>query len=483
MVRRLFLILLLLGMSFAGCAGPASSPTPSASEHAHAHEDEEEEHHHPEGVVEISQEQAQVASLQVQAVERRSLQGGLQATGTVTGDPDLAMEIAARVTGVIENLHARVGDHVSVGEVLATMDSAEVTQAQADYHRNKVEHELAVSNLQRKLRLAQLGDTVRRPKEEAEKELAAARNSNAAARAALALANARQRRTELLLADGIASQQQVDEARAQVQEARAQLDQADLDVRVSRVHLGRESRIASSGLLADTEAWEARSQEARSREALHHSRELLSLLGAGVDGEHDNLVRVTAQLSGLVTERPVARGERVEAGQKLFTILDISRLWIWIDLYEKDLASIRRGMTVRIKVPAYPKETFLARISYVSPELNAESRTVRARVEVANPDRQLKPNMFATVTVLSGASRNVPAVPATSVTRVENQDVVYVQGEGDHFVRRPVQLGAHEADWVEVSNGLKLGEKVATSGVFALKSIDLKASTEEGHSH
>lgn len=481
-LRWLCVLLLILGL--AGCSQSPSqtASSPSPTEHAHA-EGEEEEHHHPEGVVEISPEQAEVAGLELQAVQRRILETGLQATGTVTGDPDLAMLIAARVTGVLESLPVRVGDHVTSGQVLATMDSAEVTQAQANYHRNKVEHELAVSNLQRKLRLSKLGDTVRRPKEEAEKELAAARNADQASRAALALATARQRRTELLLADGIASQQQVDEALAGVQEAQAQLAQAQLDVRVAQVHLGRERRIASSGLLADTEAWEARSEEARAREALHHSRELLNLLGAGGDGNHDNLVRVSSQLSGLVTERPVARGERVEAGQKLFTILDISRLWIWIDLYEKDLASIRRGMAVRIKVPAYPKKTFLARISYVSPELNPESRTVRARVEVSNPARELKPNMFATVTILSGSSRAVPAVPTASLARVENQDVVYVQMEADHFERRPVQLGERESDWVEIVSGLKLGDKVATQGVFALKSIDLKASTEEGHSH
>ena len=167
----------------------------------------------------------------------------------------------------------------------------------------------------------------------------------------------------------------------------------------------------------------------------------------------------------------------------LFTILDISRLWIWIDLYERDLSLVRVGMPVRIKVNAYPQRTFTARISYLAPEMNAESRTVRARVEVENRERLLKPNMFAAVEILSGRSRAVLSVPASALARVENQDVVYVAGEPDHFQRRPVRLGEREADWVEVQSGLKAGEMIATNGVFALKSLDLKDSTEEGHSH
>jgi len=472
-------VLACLVTCLGGCsAGPSPAPSPSA-EATHA----SERHEHPEGVIEISAEQAEVAGVKLAPVATRNLQAGLQATGTVVGDPDLEMQVAARVTGVIDRLNARVGDWVTAGQTLASMDSTEVTQAQAAYHRNKVEHELAVSNLQRKLRLARLGDAVRRPKEEAEKERAAAQNEVAAATAALQLAKARRTRTEELLQDGIASEQQLDETRAAVKEAEAKVAQAQLDLRVAGVHLNRERRIAASGLLSEGEAWEARAEEARTRESMEHSRELLELLGAGADGGHDNMVRVHTGLSGLVTQRPVALGERVEAGQMLFTVLDISRLWIWIDLAEKDLPSIRPGMAVRIKVPAYPDKTFTARISYLAPELNAESRTVRARVEVDNADRRLKPNMFATVFVLRGRSRSVLAVPATSLTRVENQDVVYVQTEADHFQRRPVKLGQRDAEWVEVLGGLKAGEKVAVEGVFVLKSTDMKATMEEGHSH
>ncbi len=473
--------LILAALLLAGCSGggsPTATPTPTPSA---AHEGG---HEHPEGVVEMSSAQSEVAGVKVQAVANRPIQGGLRTTGTVTGDPDLEVQVSARVNGVIDALHARVGDWVRAGQPLATMDSAEVTSAQADYHRDLVEHELAQSNMQRKLQLARLGDRVRRPLEEARKELGQAKNELAAATAELTLARARFKRTQDLLGDGIASQQQVDEARAGVQVAEAKLAEANLDLSVAKAHEKRENRIASSGLLSDTEVWEARTAEARTREALHHSRDMLGVLGAAPGrGEHDSSVSVTTGLTGLVTQRPVARGERVEAGQMLFTILDISRLWIWIDLHEKDLAVVRVGMPVRIKVTAYPQRTFTARISYLAPELTPESRTVRARVEVDNTERLLKPNMFATVEILSGRSRAVLAVPASALTRVENQDVVYVNFESDHFERRSVSLGQREDDWVEVTRGLKPGEKIATEGTFALKSLDQKSATEEGHSH
>ena len=464
---------LLLCLLLAGCA-----QAPAPTEPAHA----EEEHHHPEGIVEMTPQQAQVAELKTLQVGSRPIQAGVRTTGTVTGDPDLAVQVSARVTGIIERLHAGVGDWVNAGQVLATMDSPEVTVAKADYHRDAAEHSLALSNLERKLRLARLGDTTRRPLEEAQKELAAATNALTEAQAVVDLQRNSLRRTETLLQAGIASQQQVEEGRAKLIEAQANLDQALLDKRVASTHIGRESRIAKAGLLADTEAWEARTAEARTREAMHHSKELLDMLGAGTDRE-DSAVQVHAQLSGLVTQRPVSRGERVEAGRMLFTILDISRLWIWIDLYESDLSRVSVGMPVKIKVNAYPKRTFTARISYLAPELNPESRTVRARVEVDNKDKKLKPNMFATVEILSGRTRDVLSIPASAIARVENQDVVYVSTEEDHFQRRPVRLGERQDDWVEVQSGLKPGETVATGGVFALKSLDLKDSTEEGHSH
>ena len=487
---RLVWLAILVGALLTSCrtgSDVAATPTPTPLASG-AHEGEPEpghgEHHeHPEGTVEISSEQAEVARLQVQVAGVRPIQRSVRTTGTVTGNPDLEMQVAARVTGVIEQLYAGVGDWVTADEAVAVMDSVEATQAQFNYHRDKIEYELAVSNLKRKLTLSRLGDTVRRPREEALKELAAARNSEQGASAVLALARAKTRRLELLRADGIASDQQFEEAVAARQEAEASLHQAQLDMRVAKTHMSREQRISNTGVLADTEAWEARAAEARAREALDHSREFLELMGAGVDENHDNLVTIRSRLAGLVTKRSAARGERVEAGQTLFTILDISRLWLWIDLYERDLSAVRQGMPVRIQVPAYPKRTFTGKISYLSPELNPESRTVRARVEILNRERLLKPNMFATVDILSGRSRPVLAIPVSSLSRVENQDVVYVQGEPDHFLRRAVRLGERDGGWVEITSGLKAGEKVATEGVFLLKSIDLKASTEEGHSH
>ncbi|MCA9797422.1 MAG: efflux RND transporter periplasmic adaptor subunit, partial [Candidatus Eremiobacteraeota bacterium] len=275
--------------------------------------------------------------------------------------------------------------------------------------------------------------------------------------------------------------QQVETARAEVAAHQASLGQARTDLKLARSHHTRESEIARRHLRQSREVWEAQASASRSREELRHSEELLELLGASPE-THESLLELRAPIAGLVTSRPARRGQTVKAGEELLTVTDLSELWVWVDLYDRDLSRVSQGMQALIRVQAYPERTFHGRLDLIDTRVDSETRTARGLVKLRNSEALLKPGMYAGVELLSHETESRLTVPAEAVTTVEGSNVVYVQVEPDHFERRLVRLGNRRDAKVEVLEGLSLGDKVVVSGVFALKSVDLKGSIG-GHHH
>lgn len=186
-----------------------------------------------------------------------------------------------------------------------------------------------------------------------------------------------------------------------------------------------------------------------------------------------------------MVEKHVSLGEIVEPQDRPFTLADLSSLWILLDIYEKDLSKIRAGTEVTLSVEAYPGEKFWGKVVYLSDLLDENTRTVKARVEVDNARRRLKPGMFAAATFLDHgppgtAPKEVLTVPTSAVQQMGPETVVFVKvGEG-LFEKRKVALGSKNGELVEVTAGLKEGEVVATAGTFYLKSELSKEEIGEG---
>jgi cobalt-zinc-cadmium efflux system membrane fusion protein len=193
---------------------------------------------------------------------------------------------------------------------------------------------------------------------------------------------------------------------------------------------------------------------------------------------------VTSPYDGVVVERHAGRGEVVGPADQLFTVADLSRLWIELDIYERNLSRVHEGQPVEVTTPAWPGRIFPGRIVYVGDIIAPESRTVRARVEVQNEDRALKPGMFATARIEVGGGPAVVAVPRGAVQTVEGQQVVWVPGEEPGaFLARPVATGEELPDsQVAVLSGLEAGERLVVEGAFTLKS-ELAKSEFGGHGH
>ncbi|MBN1406817.1 MAG: efflux RND transporter periplasmic adaptor subunit [Calditrichaceae bacterium] len=190
------------------------------------------------------------------------------------------------------------------------------------------------------------------------------------------------------------------------------------------------------------------------------------------DKPQDNFP-VLADVSGYVTHKMINLGDYVQKGKGLYQIVDLSRVWVLFDVYESDLAWIKKGDMVNFTIASLPGESFSGAISYIDPVINPKTRVAKARMEVVNNDRKLKPEMFASGLVdarLSKGSKNL-TVPKTAVMWTGTRSVVYVKhvsASGVNFILREVTLGPALGDSYIVNKGLQAGEEVAVQGTFSI---------------
>ena len=186
-----------------------------------------------------------------------------------------------------------------------------------------------------------------------------------------------------------------------------------------------------------------------------------------------------APATGDVIEKKIINGQRVQAGQELYRIADHSHLWVVADVAEADLAAIKIGTRATVMVRAYAAQAIEGEVTFIYPELRAETRTARVRIEIPNPDGRLKVDMYADVVFQTGAAEPVAAVPASAVIDSGTRQVVLVaKGEG-RFEPRPVKLGVRGDGYVEVLDGVSKGEEVVTSATFLIDAeSNLKAALQ-----
>lgn len=176
-----------------------------------------------------------------------------------------------------------------------------------------------------------------------------------------------------------------------------------------------------------------------------------------------------APVSGVVTVKLVQQGQAVMAGQQLYTIADLSSVWVDVQLREGDASSVRVGTGADIEVTGQPREALKGRVTFIYPTLDSASRSVRARVVVANAEGRLKPGMYATVR-LTTPSRSALTVPSNAVLRTGERNVVFMDMGKGELMPMEVQLGRTAGDFTEITAGLEPGTRVVTSAQFLLDS-------------
>jgi multidrug efflux pump subunit AcrA (membrane-fusion protein) len=250
---------------------------------------------------------------------------------------------------------------------------------------------------------------------------------------------------------------------------------AERDVVAQR--FARTESLAKIGAASRQDLEEDQSSLVRVRTELDTARLRLERLGVSearltAMGQGDSLPEVfdvLAQASGVVTARMVNPGQNVDAGEPMLTVADRSRVWIIADVFEADLGQVREGQQARVTSETFASRTWTGRVAYLDPAIARDTRTAKVRVEVENPDEALRFGMFVTVELgIAGASSDL-VIPKAAVQALGPVDVVFVEQASGQFVERVVQLSAATGDSVVVTSGLAPGDRVVTSGSFALR--------------
>jgi membrane fusion protein, heavy metal efflux system len=262
------------------------------------------------------------------------------------------------------------------------------------------------------------------------------------------------------------------EAQTRYVSAQAMLDAHDRELQRTQklVEIGAASRQELEKIHAEHAAQTAAVQSARSQlELLGVSAPALENMAPGHNVSAT--ITVPAPIDGVVTERGANVGLNVDTATKLFTVVDLSTVWVVADLYEKDFSQVRVGSEAAIKTSAHPGVTLRGRVSYIAPQVSADTRTAKVRIEVPNTGDDLRLGMYADVVVAGVSGTSAPRVPRNAVQNVGDRTVVYLANpkEPGKFVEREVRLGQTSGEQVEVVSGLQPGDVVVTEGSFFVR--------------
>jgi cobalt-zinc-cadmium efflux system membrane fusion protein len=180
-----------------------------------------------------------------------------------------------------------------------------------------------------------------------------------------------------------------------------------------------------------------------------------------------SLSSVISTLDGVVIERKITQGQVVQPADALFTVADLSHVWLVAEIPEQQAGLVRTGGVSEAEITALADHILYGKLIFVSDTVKPDTRTVTARMDVENPDRLIKPGMLASM-LIRGLPHNRVMVPMVAVVRDENRDYVFVQVDAQHFQLRQVKLGAEYAGVAPVLEGLLNGEKIVTDGAFHL---------------
>ncbi len=448
------LILTALFLSACSSAKKEEAAKAEASEKAGEHKEGEGEE------VSLSSEALAAAKLEFAEVAARAGGGLLRVTGSVEVNQQQTQQATPLVSGRVERVNVALGDRVRAGQPLAVIASPQIAQMHGKLHEAETKLALAERNLKRV--------------QQAENRAAVL-----SANARLDEAEAALNRTRKLIELGAGAGKDLIAAETAYKTAKAEYD-------------------FQSNIALNKELQEARAEVETARVDVAHIRDEMKSLGAPVSkdehGEHGDdhkrdtsLIVLRAPISGTVTERLVNAGAGIEPGKPLFTIANLSTVWVIANVPEAQVSRLRVGTAARVSSATLGGDARSGRITYIDPQLNEETRTAKVRVELANVGERLKGGMFVEVEFHTGLAEATPSeelsVPEAAIQRIGNRTIVFVadEKEAGHFKVREVELGGESSGYRKITGGLKAGERVVTKGGFTLKSQLQKGELGEEH--
>jgi cobalt-zinc-cadmium efflux system membrane fusion protein len=269
----------------------------------------------------------------------------------------------------------------------------------------------------------------------------------------------------------------------EVGEAHTALVQARSELQIADADLKRARSLVADEIIPRKDFLRAQADRAKAASAVRAATDRLRLLGGSLDASRDSTstFTVTAPFAGTVIEKRATPGDLASPNEAMFTIADLSQVWIEADLPEAALSQVLIGANAKINVPAHPSRAFSGRVEYIGASVSRETRTVPARIVVSNEDKQLKPEMFATAAIeIGNEGQAAMTVPDTAIVLIEGKQSVFVL-DSDGYEPRAIEPGRRIGGRTVVKAGVNEGEEVVVEGAYVLKARMLKSQLGHGH--
>jgi len=439
------LLVLIVALTFAACS-PAKPEGAGKTEGREKRSETDE--------VSLSQEAAAAAKLEYAEATLRPVGGRMRMTGTVEANQQQTQQATPLVSGRVEKVYVTLGDRVRAGRPLAVISSPQIAQMHGKLHEAETKLGLAERELERVMKAENRAEVLK-------------------AKARLDEAEAALKRAKRLVEIGAGAGKDLVGAETAYKTAKAEYE-FQRDISLNR-------QVAEASAAVET-----------ARVDVSHIRYEMKALGASVaEDEHDDhkhdtsLIELRAPVSGSVTERLVNAGAGVEAGRPLFTIVNLSTVWVIANVPEAQVGSLRVGARAQVFSAALGADARWGRVAYIAPQLDEQTRAAKVRVELANPGERLKTGMFVEVefpdSALSAGAGEELVVPEAAIQRIGGRTVVFIAegNEPGHFKAREVEAGGEVNGYTRILNGLKAGERVVTKGSFTLKAQLIKGEMED----
>ena len=438
--------------------GPGHETDPSE----HDEHDEEEG-----GVIELTEMQLAAAAIEVVTAGPGEIIASRTLPAVVAVNADAITHVTPRVPGLVHSIHRHLGEEVASGDLLCVVESAELGQTVADLLRADAMAKAAEETL----------------------ELEGA------------LFSTRIETAERVLDGAIAVNQRIYEREQELQAKAVStirpLLEAERDLEM--VKLGKEERMSELRAARDARLLSLRVALREKRILADAARNVL--VASGVDVELADEIptdsplisgryEIRAARKGIVSGRHITVGEHVDPEAELFTIQDLSRVWIEASAFEDEIREIGTGQRAVVTLDAFPDRSFAGEVAVIGVEVNPQSRALMVRVELNNAEigdwserYPLRPGMFGRVE-LETDRRVAPIVlPESALVHGKAGEYVFVQVGDGAFEERPVRVGIQGESTVEILSGVGVGEEVAATQTFLLKSIARRGELGEGHEH
>lgn len=259
--------------------------------------------------------------------------------------------------------------------------------------------------------------------------------------------------------------------------AKSEFYKAMADHELAKVNYERQKRLFDRGVGAQKDYLSSQTDFKVAEANLNAAEKKLHVLGfteeqvRSIADTHQisPIISLYAPISGKIIDHKATLGAMVDQENEILTILDPSLLCVHAEIYERDIAKIRIGQQVEVSVPAYPGETFGGKITYISDVLNEDTRTITVRSDVENGEYKLKPGMFADIKIFLNHQTQALAIPTEAILDERDENIVFLKIQGK-YLPQIVEVGTHDADYVEILSGIQEGDEVVTKGSYQLKS-------------